>query len=297
MKNTKNLKKILARGICAGICAVMFISMLSMSGCSRNKVTQGNIGIIEDLQPGDTYAIIKLQGFDGEMTFILFDEIAPIGVEKFTDAANSGYYDGKTFHRVLEDMLVQGGALNMDGSDATIPAEEMFEIELHENARSFPGALAFATDEKTGMNYRQFFIVTANEPVDIDEEADNLKEILSKASEDALTSEQRGHYMNLQSHLSKLPKIVKERYSERGGLHLLDGRVTVFGQLITGHDLLAEIQKAEVVAGNRIDDNNDALRNGKGQHSRPADPIFIETIRIIRIPTEEELLAEEEENG
>ena len=252
-----------------------------LTSCNKKDDFKGNMRNIDGLSPGDIYAVMTFRDFEGELTFILFPSATPVAVEEFTKAANSGYYDGKTFHRVLEDMLIQGGALNMDGSDSTIPEKLLFDIEKHENARHFYGALCFAPELSTGKNYRQFYIVTASESVDIEAEADALQDMLNEYKGDTITAEERKRYENLVRDLKKLPTEVKERYLEKGGLHLLDGTSTVFGQLISGHRLLEEVSAVEVVSGNAIDDANVNLNDGKGRPSRPLDTVFIEKIRII----------------
>lgn len=45
----------------------------------------------------------------GDMTFKLFPDIAPKTVENFVTHSKNGYYDGVTFHRVINDFMVQGG--------------------------------------------------------------------------------------------------------------------------------------------------------------------------------------------
>ena len=46
----------------------------------------------------------------------LFPEIAPKAVENFMTHAKNGYYDGLTFHRIVEDFMIQGGDPNGDGT-------------------------------------------------------------------------------------------------------------------------------------------------------------------------------------
>ncbi|MCL1789247.1 MAG: peptidylprolyl isomerase [Oscillospiraceae bacterium] len=279
---TKNLtvKIVLVLLICS-------LGLFSFTGCKKSGEPQGNMKSISSLKPGDTYAVVKFNGFEEELTFILFDTIAPTAIAEFRAAANSGYYDGKTIHRVLKDILIQGGALNIDGSDNTIPPEEMFDIETHDNARNFFGALCYAGNPESNMNYRQFFVVTANTPVDIEMQIQELKDVLEQAQEGDFSSEEKNEYELLLKDLMSIPTAVKERYAERGGLPSLDGTVTVFGQLISGWELLEKISAVEVVAGNAIDDNNNILSGGKGQNSRPAENVFIESIKIITIETED----------
>jgi len=56
----------------------------------------------------DYEAIIRMAD-GGEMRLRLFDDEAPQTVNNFVFLANQGFYDGTTFHRVLEDFMAQGG--------------------------------------------------------------------------------------------------------------------------------------------------------------------------------------------
>ena len=55
----------------------------------------------------DDGAIIKLE---------LYPEIAPITTENFIKLAKSGFYDGLTFHRIIEGFMIQGGDPNGNGT-------------------------------------------------------------------------------------------------------------------------------------------------------------------------------------
>lgn len=52
-------------------------------------------------------AIIKTE--KGDLTVQFYDEDAPGTVANFLKLAESGYYDGVTFHRVIPDFVIQGG--------------------------------------------------------------------------------------------------------------------------------------------------------------------------------------------
>ena len=55
-------------------------------------------------------AIIKTE--KGDMTVQFYTEDAPNTVANFIKLAKSGYYDGLTFHRVINDFVIQGGCPN-----------------------------------------------------------------------------------------------------------------------------------------------------------------------------------------
>ena len=67
------------------------------------------------IKKGETYAIIKVKGY-GSMTFKFFKAEAPKAVENFIALTKEDYYDGVTFHRVLEDFMIQGGDPTGTGS-------------------------------------------------------------------------------------------------------------------------------------------------------------------------------------
>ncbi len=66
-------------------------------------------------QDDDPIATIKLS--DGsEIVLRLYPAAAPNTVANFIELANSGYYDGLTFHRVISGFMIQGGDPNGDGT-------------------------------------------------------------------------------------------------------------------------------------------------------------------------------------
>lgn len=54
----------------------------------------------------------------GKVTFRLFYDEAPLNVENFLELADAGFYNGKTFHRVISGFLIQGGCPRGDGGGA-----------------------------------------------------------------------------------------------------------------------------------------------------------------------------------
>jgi peptidyl-prolyl cis-trans isomerase B (cyclophilin B) len=92
----------------------------------------------------------------GAVSVELFAEDAPKTVDNFVDLAGKGFYDGVTFHRVIQDFMIQGGDPTGTGSGG--PGYQ-FEDELNEH-KVVRGALAMA-NAGPNTNGSQFFIVTA----------------------------------------------------------------------------------------------------------------------------------------
>ena len=99
-----------------------------------------------------------MQTTEGTITFELFDEDAPKTVENFRTLADSGFYNGLIFHRVIRGFMLQGGC--PDGTGAGGPGYT-FEDEFNSHL-VVRGALAMA-NAGPNTNGSQFFIVTADE--------------------------------------------------------------------------------------------------------------------------------------
>ena len=84
-----------------------------------------------------------------------FSEDAPNTVDNFVTLSNKGFYDGLTFHRVIQDFVIQGGCPKGDGSGGpgySIDCELDGENQYHER-----GVLSMAhAGRNTGGS--QFFI-------------------------------------------------------------------------------------------------------------------------------------------
>lgn len=91
----------------------------------------------------------------GEIKLELFDDKTPITCANFEKLANTGFYDGLTFHRVIADFMIQGGCPRGDGSGG--PGYQ-FEDEFHPSLKhDGPGVLSMA-NAGPGTNGSQFFI-------------------------------------------------------------------------------------------------------------------------------------------
>ena len=97
----------------------------------------------------------------GDVVIKLRPDIAPGHVERITDLANSGFYDGVVFHRVIPGFMAQGGdptGTGYHGSDKpNLKAE--FSGESHKR-----GVASMARSQNPDSANSQFFIVTEDSP-------------------------------------------------------------------------------------------------------------------------------------
>jgi peptidylprolyl isomerase len=93
-------------------------------------------------------------GETGDITIKLRPDLAPKHVEQITGLVKDGFYDGLTFHRVIDGFMAQGGCpdgTGMGGAKKQIPAE--FSKEPH--AR---GVCSMARSSNPNSASSQFFI-------------------------------------------------------------------------------------------------------------------------------------------
>ncbi|MCD7872595.1 MAG: peptidylprolyl isomerase [Clostridiales bacterium] len=152
----------------------------------------------------------------GDMEFVLFSDEAPKAVENFKTHAENGYYNGLIFHRVINNFMIQGGDPTGTGCGGESIYGKNFEDEFSIDARNYYGALSMA-NSGPDTNSSQFFIVQAKEvPQNLISQMENLTE-------------------------NGFPQSVIDNYKEVGGTPWLDFHHTVFGQLISGNDVLDNI--------------------------------------------------------
>lgn len=214
------------------------------AGCSSKGLPQ-----FSEPQKGQLMATFQVKDF-GEIKVMLFPEQAPKGVENFTTLARQGYYDGVTFHRVMDDFMIQGGDPDGTGAGGESIWGEGFEVEYDGSLRNFTGAIAYA-NAGPGTNGSQFFIVDA--PAVTDEELELIPTYIKQ---------QYGIDVDF-------PDDVKAKYKEVGGYPFLDGSYTVFGQVVEGLDVVKAIMQVET-----------ELNVWGTEQSSPVEPVIIETITI-----------------
>ena len=101
-----------------------------------------------------------------EMKGELYPDAAPQSVGNFVALANSGFYDGLIFHRVIPDFMIQGGdpkGIGIGGPGYCIKGE--FAANGIQNPiRHTYGVLSMARSMMPDSAGSQFFIMTSNSP-------------------------------------------------------------------------------------------------------------------------------------
>lgn len=117
----------------------------------------------EELLSGKHHAEIVVKDY-GTMEVELDADVAPITVTNFVNLAKSGFYDGLTFHRIVNGFMIQGGdpkGNGTGGSDETIKGE--FKSNGVENSISHTrGVISMARSSDPDSASSQFFIMQAD---------------------------------------------------------------------------------------------------------------------------------------
>jgi len=186
------------------------------------------------------YGSIKVMLYDG----------TPLHRDNFIKLVKEKYYDSLLFHRVIKNFVIQAGDPASKTADDTthlgdrdlgytIPAEIMPDKYYHKY-----GALAAARDDnpQKASSASQFYIVQGKPATD-------STFIRAKARTNGY----------------EIPEAHKQVYRTLGGIPHLDSRYTVFGEVISGMDVVDQIEEVAT-------DKND----------RPKKEVRIISIRMVK---------------
>ncbi len=240
--------------------------------------TENPVGFQLDMpDEGDTIAVVHTSM--GDFTMRFFPDQAPKAVTNFINLAKENKFDNTTFHRVVNDFIVQGGHC---GSDENMPNGTSsygsdFEDEFCDKLFNIRGAVSMATTARD-TNGSQFFInQTGAEQFEqnggwsrFEEMWQTVKTQLSNYKDSNLLSAFIDKNGNNCYNTDIVPDDVRKLYEEYGGNPYLDGAYnavdrgqTVFAQVIDGMDVIDKIANVEV-------DENDT----------PVENVVIESVEI-----------------
>lgn len=230
---------------------------------------------------------VKLQTTMGDIVVELYNE-TPKHHDNFVKLVNEGYYDGVLFHRVIKDFMVQTGDGKSrtagpndhlgDGDPGyTIPAEFVFPKYFHKR-----GALAAArtgdqVNPERASSGSQFYIVTGRRygSTDLKQMEQGMANQMKQGIFMRLAGERRDSIelmqrngdqaglMRLQNELIgiteseyaknpfRMTDAQIEAYTTVGGTPHLDGQYTVFGEVVSGMDVVDKIQSVTTGANDR----------------------------------------------
>lgn len=143
------------------------MTLLLLAGCSGGSRSENaepapavQANPAEAAAEASCTAVIDVDGY-GAITLALDASAAPLTTENFVSLAREGFYDGLTFHRIMEGFMIQGGdpsGNGTGGSEQTIKGE-FRENGVENNLSHTRGAISMARSQDYDSASSQFFIV------------------------------------------------------------------------------------------------------------------------------------------
>ena len=164
-------------------------------------------------ETGEQIAIFHVKDF-GDIKVKFFPDVAPKSVENFITHAKEGYYNGVTFHRVINEFMIQGGDPKGDGTGGESIWGHGFELEVDSSLVPYRGSLCMARTSDPNSNGSQFFITQA-------------------------------HANSQMASQMRIPSDLLEEYNQYGGYLSLYKQYTVFGQVFEGMEVVDKIAAVE----------------------------------------------------
>lgn len=235
----------------------------------------------------DQYTTVRITTSAGDITVRLFND-TPRHRDNFIKLAKDGFYDGILFHRVINGFMIQAGDPDSKNAPAgkmlgegdpgyTIEAEIVYPAHFHRY-----GALAAArqgdnVNPERRSSGSQFYIVTGQKYDSsrlgqmerqmqmaqqqeifnriVAERRDRIMELRRNRDQQGLQSLQEELIAQTEAEAAlnpvRLTDEQKKAYTTVGGTPHLDNQYTVFGEVISGMDIVDAIQKADTDSSDR----------------------------------------------
>lgn len=160
-------------GLC--VCVVLIILLLFWQMLrGQNAGTNSAAGEVTTAQPETEVDLSQVSGpvvtiavrDYGDIVVQLDEQAAPLTVKNFVALAEDGFYDGLTFHRIIDGFMIQGGDPLGNGTGGS---ENTIKGEFSENGVDNPishrrGVISMARSQDMDSASSQFFIVQSDSP-------------------------------------------------------------------------------------------------------------------------------------
>ena len=207
---------------------LLTISFCGLTACKTGTKKGGDM---------DKETLVKIETTAGDIKVKLYNE-TPKHRDNFIKNVKEHRYDGLLFHRVIKQFMVQAGDINSkdapmeqhlgDGDlDYTIPAEIVYPKYFHKRGMFAAARTGDEENPERASSATQFYIVTGKFFTEM--ELDKME----KEQGITFTPEQRQAYML------------------EGGTPHLDGKYTIFGEVVSGMKAVDKIQFTETNADDR----------------------------------------------
>jgi peptidyl-prolyl cis-trans isomerase B (cyclophilin B) len=154
------IKIISVVAIVSFVVLILFIIPKSTSTTKPTETTTTSMDKEKEYMNGKHHVIIKVKDL-GSIKLELDADTAPITVTNFLNLVDQKFYDGLTFHRIIDGFMIQGGdptGTGMGGSDEKITGE-FSSNGITNNISHVRGVISMARSTDRNSASSQFFIV------------------------------------------------------------------------------------------------------------------------------------------
>lgn len=269
--------------------SLYFLSILILTGILPSMAQTENISGPE----------VEFKTTMGDIVVKLYND-TPLHRDNFLKLVKDGFYEGLLFHRVINNFMVQAG--DPDSKDApqgktlgagnpgyTIEAEIDYPKHYHKYGALAAARTGDAMNPERRSSGSQFYIVTGNKysPAQLEsmaqqqimpkrqalfnslaaEYADSIRSMQQAGDQEGLEKLRQQLIERVESEVKSMPldATIASDYTTIGGTPHLDGQYTVFGEVISGMDVVEKIQKVET-------DRND----------RPVEDVKILSVKVLK---------------
>lgn len=233
--------------------------------------------------------VVEISTNFGKMRFKLYDD-TPKHRDAFIELAREGYYDGTLFYRVIQDFLIQGGSkssrdaapgkrIGYGDPDKTVD-DEILSNHFHKKGALCAPRQPDESNPFKQSDISQFYIVkgrvhrmgeidtmelAVNRPIrnKIVQEimTPEIREQLKQLKEEKKVDEFRELAQEIKDKIEtnyryspgvlEFSEAQREAYTSVGGYPDLDGKFTIFGECISGFDVIDKIAALPTDKNNR----------------------------------------------
>ena len=231
-----------------------------------------------DPEPVTNDDIVIMETNRGTMKLKLFPDVAPRHCRNFKKLANSGFYDGTAFHRIIPGFMIQGGDINSRDNDPKNDGQggPGWKVDAEFNNISHKrGILSMARSRDKNSAGSQFFICVADAP-HLDGAYTAFGEVIEKVHV-------ADHIVKTPTEYDQAKRLSKESIPDGEDP---DNWIKLRDQK-TGQKLFSKVPQFK-----KKSDYEYEMRNKIMNSNRPSLPLTIVTLRVIKQSEIQETQAE-----
>ena len=141
---------------------VLFLFVVLFTGCESSKDSDRKQ---KELYNNPINVNIEIRNY-GTISLELYPNLAPITVENFTKLVKEGFYNGSSFHRIIDGFMIQGGSPqgNGTGGSSNYIKGEFSLNGVKNDLKHERGVISMARADDYDSASSQFFIVQTTYP-------------------------------------------------------------------------------------------------------------------------------------